>query len=77
MRTFGCNTENAGMILFAKRMQPHHKTPHTPTNEERLQWFRMMRAETEVPVIGNAIFKFGREYERDAMLDGRYPSREF
>ena len=65
------------MILFAKRMASHHLTPHTPTNEERLAWFRMARVEQEVPVIGNSYFQFGREYERQETLDGRESTKEF
>ncbi len=65
------------MILFTYRQQSHHKTPHTPTNEERLQAYRAV-APTE---IGNGYFVGGRspvsEYARNETLDGREPAREF
>lgn len=56
-------------ILFARRLQPHHPIPPTPTNEDRVRAYRAL-----APVaLGN-----GRQwkwYARDATPDPDYDNQ--
>lgn len=61
--------------IFARHLQPHHGTPHTPTNQERVQAYRAI-----APVeFWNTRFNPHRQDEaaaaRGALADGDFYSR--